>query len=207
VIKIRNKQLRWFAGVVLPAVLFMLFAFAANADARDADEILKIKAAFVYNFAKYVQWPDECFEDGSSSIVIGITAMDEVYETLEATVKDKHIGDRPIEVIALNVPRYQPDEHEDYRLELEDFANRMAGCHLVYFGQKERPWVADLHKQAKLPPHTLTVGDGGDYLKVPTMLDLVKEDGRIVFYADHDRIEQSSMKVSSKLLKLARNTE
>src|SRR5256884_9677237 len=68
-------------------------AFAQTPDSRDSSEYL-IKAGFIYNFAKFVEWPSAAFSQTDSPIVIGVLGTDPFGNVLDRIVEDKKIGAR-----------------------------------------------------------------------------------------------------------------
>jgi len=68
-------------------------ADAQSGDASDSSEYL-IKAGFIYNFAKFVEWPSATFSQPDSPIVIGVLGTDPFGNVLDRIVEDKKIGPR-----------------------------------------------------------------------------------------------------------------
>src|SRR2546425_6727154 len=68
-------------------------AYAQTGDAPDSSEYL-IKAGFIYNFAKFVEWPSAAFAQPDSPIVIGVLGTDPFGSVLDRLVQDKKIGQR-----------------------------------------------------------------------------------------------------------------
>src|SRR5229473_4994928 len=68
-------------------------AIAQTSDAPDSSEYL-IKAGFIYNFAKFVEWPSAAFAQPDSPIVIGVLGTDPFGNVLDRLVQDKKIGQR-----------------------------------------------------------------------------------------------------------------
>src|SRR5216117_3076753 len=68
-------------------------AFAQAPDSRDSSEYL-IKAGFIYNFAKFVEWPSTAFSQPDSPIMIGVLGTDPFGSVLDRLVEDKKIGQR-----------------------------------------------------------------------------------------------------------------
>src|SRR3979411_2487451 len=68
-------------------------AFAQTSESSDSSEYL-IKAGFIYNFAKFVEWPSTAFGQPDSPIVIGILGTDPFGTIIDKIVQDKKIGTR-----------------------------------------------------------------------------------------------------------------
>src|ERR1700736_3068141 len=83
---------------VLIAVVSMTLNWTASAgaqagDGSDSSEYL-IKAGFIYNFAKFVEWPSTAFAEPDSPIVIGVLGTDPFGDIIDRIVEDKKIGSR-----------------------------------------------------------------------------------------------------------------
>src|ERR1700751_537089 len=66
-------------------------AVAQTSDSSDSSEYL-IKAGFIYNFAKFVEWPSTAFADADAPIVIGVIGVDPFGSLIDRIVEDKKIG-------------------------------------------------------------------------------------------------------------------
>jgi hypothetical protein len=177
----------------------------------DSDEekqrIDKLKAAFAFNFVKFVQWPDEAFEDEDAALVIAVVNDVAIGRALAATVSDRQVHDRDIEIRAVTFPRRKDyEEQEDYDRALARVYASLLRCHAVYFGVAARGDAQRFIESSKAP-HLLTIGDGREYISAPTMLDVTLEKGRLVFYANMEQIEKPDLHVSARLLRLARIVE
>ena len=71
---------------------------AASVCAQEVDEskVRKVKAAYLYNFTKFVKWPDKAFENDEAPFVIGVLGKDPFGPILDNTVKGKKVAKRPI---------------------------------------------------------------------------------------------------------------
>src|SRR2546423_14238921 len=83
-------------------------AYAQTGDAPDSSEYL-IKAGFIYNFAKFVEWPSAAFAQPDSPIVIGILGTDPFGALIDQIVENKKIGARSFVVKRL---KWGPDFRE-----------------------------------------------------------------------------------------------
>jgi len=75
-----------------------LIAWAASAVQAQVLKEYQIKAAFVYNFTKFVEWPVKCFRDATDPIRIGVFAKVLTFKDLEIAVKDRKVKNRPLVV-------------------------------------------------------------------------------------------------------------
>ena len=143
-----------------------------------------VKAAMLFNFGKFVDWPQESFKNESSPFVIGILGADP-FGALFETVKDKTIKGRKL--VIRKLPR------------LENFED----CQILFFSKSEkgnlRPFLAATKKY-----NILTVSDIVDFAQQGGMIGLVEGENTIVFEVNLDTVQRSNLKVSSQLLKLAK---
>src|SRR6195256_1718367 len=100
-------------------------AVAQAPEASDSSEYL-IKAGFIYNFAKFVEWPSAAFPQSDSPIVIGVIGTDPFGNVLDHIVEDKKIGPR-----GFVVKRYK------WGKELKD----LRGCKILFVSASEKSHV------------------------------------------------------------------
>jgi hypothetical protein len=140
----------------------------------------EVKAAFLYNFGKFVEWP----APASGPIRLCIVGDDPFGNNLDETVRGKTISGQPIEIKRLN--------RED----------NPRGCQIAFISAAERRprAVLDLLQGAS----TLTVGESPNFAKQGGMINFVLEDNKVHFEINVDAAEQAHLKISSKLLSLAK---
>jgi len=140
------------------------------------------KAAFLYNFARFVEWPPTAFDDDRSPVVLGVLGRDPFGPDLEETMLGKTVHGRPI------VIRHFARSPETGR------------CHILFAGRGEagrlRPGEG-LLKQGGV----LTVTEEGAR---GSMIRLVREDNRIRFEVDLQAVEAAGLKISSRLLRVGK---
>lgn len=155
----------------------------AHADAPSRE--YQLKAAFIYNFAQFVEWPSNAFSNPSAPFVIGVVGDPSLGGTLEQAVKGKTAGKREI------VVKY--------------FANSAAvdHAHILFVSASERDRLGDLVKRATAES-TLTIGDFDGFTAASGMVRFMTEDNRLRFEVNLDATNQGHLKFSAQLLKLAR---
>jgi hypothetical protein len=144
----------------------------------------EVKVAFLYNFAKFVEWPQESFKNETSPFVLGIVGSDPFGAALE-TLKDKTVKGR--KVIIRKLPR------------LENFDD----CHLLFISASEKSNLRNVLSSLK-GHNILTVSDMERFAFQGGMLGLVNLDEKIIFEVNMDTVSHSKLKFSSQLLKLAK---
>jgi hypothetical protein len=165
-------------------LLFSLLFLAALSFAEEEIPEGQVKVAFIYHFAKFVEWPTEAFRSENSPFGIYILGNDP-FGPYWDILNGKTIKGRKILIRRIS------------RLEnLED-------CHIFFIGATERPYLRALFLQLKKYP-VLTVGDGDRFAAWGGMIGFIQVDGRINFEINRDRVTESRLKFSSQLLKVAR---
>src|SRR5690349_14618595 len=79
------------------AALFLLLLLLGAGPAHAASE-LEVKAAFLFNFTKFVEWPAESFTTPAGPVVLGLVGQDPLAEVLPKVIEHQSVKGRPIEI-------------------------------------------------------------------------------------------------------------
>jgi hypothetical protein len=174
-------------GLIIAAKLLLSgMLLAGSAWAAEFDEYA-VKAAYLYNFAKFVEWPPETFATADAPLWICVVGDNPFGDAL-ASLSGKKVASHPVEVRALPAT-----------------AN-LNPCHLAFISRSEQErFKALLTKLHRLP--ILTVSDIRDFAQDDGMIGLIEADQRIRFNINLSVARQSGLKLSSQLLKLAHIVE
>ncbi|MFH1109651.1 MAG: YfiR family protein [Planctomycetota bacterium] len=165
-------------------------SLTARAETVDPIKTAQVKAAYLYNFAKFTTWPNNAFADESAPVVIGILGVDPFGETLDKTVEGKTVENRKFLVKRL------PPRSENDRTALRS-------CHILYISESlQSRWGSILELLGDAP--VLVVGESDEFAAAGGMLSFVLSAGNIVFHLNRDAVERSKLQLSSKLMKLAK---
>ncbi len=166
--------------------------FAASVCAQEVDEAkaLKVKAAYLYNFAKFIEWPDDALGDEEAPFVIGVLGDDPFGQILDTTVKAKTIATRPVKIRRLLWSK-QEDRAE------------VKSCQILYISNSERSRLKEIFAALEDQP-ILLVADIAGFASDGGMIGFVLEKQRIIFEINRESLGQAKLKASAKLLKLAR---
>lgn len=145
----------------------------------------QVQAAFLFNFAKFVTWPDEAFKQSRDMLIIGVIGEDPFGAILEETVHDKTIQGRK-----LAVRRFT---------KIEDATN----SHILFLGSSEESHLSSIMKALE-KTNTLTVSDIDQFAELGGMVAFTLEDQRVRFNVNMEAVERADLKMGSQLLKLAR---
>jgi len=147
----------------------------------------QLKAAFLYNFAKFVDWPPEAFADEQSPFIIGVLGESPFGGDLDQTVAGKKINDRTILI-------------QTFRSVTE-----VTNCHILFICNSEEKRLPETIK--KLTGRAiLTVGETDRFIGAGGMVNFTQEANKIRFQINNDTARASRLKISSKLLNLAVNS-
>jgi hypothetical protein len=143
-----------------------------------------LKAAFLYNFANFTDWPADRLAPGQrlSLCVIGDNA---VADALEQTIKGRTV-----------------DAHE-LTVEIIKIDGPVSRCHLVYVSGVDTKSSARL-LDALNGTSVFTVGDGDRFAEMGGIAQLILENDRMRFVVNVDAAHRANLKISSKLLTLAK---
>ncbi len=161
-----------------------LFLSASRAQSPTAGEY-QVKAAFLYNFAKFIEWPPSSFSDVSAPLRICVLGRDPFGEELRNITKDKMVNGHKLEVS--QVPDLQPAR----------------GCHILFIASSETAQLKRIFESLQ-GSDALTVGDTKSFIEQGGMINFVLENSRVQFEVNRKAAEQCGLKISSKLLSVAR---
>jgi hypothetical protein len=183
---IARNSLSWrqSAALVLAALLSSAWPPLDRAQANPPSEY-QLKAAFLFNFAKFVEWPAASFSDPRSPFVICILGADPFGHAMDDALLGKMIGERGVAI--------------ERSKELADARH----CQMVFVSSSEKSRVAEILDGLK-GTSTLVVGETEGFAAAGGMIQFVLEDNRVRFLINTDATDRAGLKVSSKLLSLAR---
>lgn len=143
-----------------------------------------VKAGFLFNFAKYVEWPADAFEDAHAPIRIGILGEDPFGDTLEKALKEKTVGGRPFVIQRFKDPA------------------DLKRVHILFIPRSEAQRVAEDLKRTR-GSGTLTVGEDKDFARAGGVLSILIEDGKSRLEVNPDAAAEQKVRINAKLLKVA----
>jgi hypothetical protein len=171
-------------GTLLLLVAYVCPCASAEAAAEIRTEA-EVKAAFLFNFTKFVTWPPSAFEASNSPLSICILGDDPFGKMLDQLVDGEAVGGRKVVVERLHgepVPK---------------------ACQVVFVGKTERRAAV----MEKFGPGVLTVGDGADFLRDGGMIAFVLDRGHVRFDINQRAASQSDLSLSARLLNVARSVQ
>ena len=175
----------WSRAAILVAFVSAQFVTAPNVRVQEALTEYQVKAAYLFNFLKFVEYPGESFTDSLAPIVICVVGDDPFGDALPQVVLGKTVQGRDL------VNRIYRSS-EDLR-----------GAHILFISASERkklPMIlSGLHGSS-----VLTVSDAAGFLDAGGMIQFLNENDRVRFAINVDATSRAKLKMSSKLLSLAK---
>jgi hypothetical protein len=162
------------------SLLAVALLIAAPGGGQTAEEY-EVKAAFIYNFTKFVEWP----LSDSPSFAICILGDDPFQSSIDRLTSGKTVGSRPVQVRRLK-------EGAEAR-----------HCQIVFVGASERAKASRL-VEAVRGTSVLTVGESVDFLRMGGMFYLSMADNHVNVVINTAATEAARLKVSAKLMILAK---
>jgi hypothetical protein len=199
--KIRSRNLIWMIATLMMSSL----SISLRAQAPDPEKVARIKSAYLLNFLKFSEWPSSSFENETSPLVITIVGRHAMDNTVESLVSNELIGNRRVQIRRLDFPAVL-DSGRPRDEDLTEFMDKLKKSHLVYIDAGERTHIPRILKGLK-GLNILTVSDAPGFCEQGGMLALPLRNNHIALDANPDEIGQTQVKVSSKVLRLARIVE
>lgn len=155
---------------------------AAQADSQATE--YKVKAAYLYKFASYVQWPTRTPDDADSALVIGLLGADLLGHELAPIVAERRVANRPVVVRKLR--RDEP----------------ATGLHMLFIGRTENAHAAEI-LAAMRGRAVLTVTESETAFASGSMINFIILDDKIRFDVAPRQGELENLKISARLLAVA----
>jgi hypothetical protein len=144
----------------------------------------KVKAAFVYNFTQFVEWPANAFADQSSPFVIGIVGKESFANFLSQVTEGEQVNGHPIVIRTF-----------------ENVAPEIEQCHILFL-EKSLGSIRQVTENAK-DNAILTISDHDDFMEMDGILRFFVDGGKVRFEINRKMAEKAGLVINPKLLKLA----
>jgi hypothetical protein len=146
-----------------------------------------VKAAFLYNFTKFIEWPPPS-QPVADPFRLCVLADAAFTRAVDSTIADEAVDGR-------RLVRVEPQSVDEVR-----------GCAILYVGREHLDRGARLLAAARDLP-VLTVGEGPQFVEHGGAIGFVLENNRVRFDVSSRAVQRSGLKVSSKLLRVARSVK
>lgn len=176
----RRKSVRWAS---LLGIMLFLFG-CVSVPAQTSMSEYKVKALFLLNFVKYVDWPVTARPEAANPIIIGILGQDHFSDSLTQAVEGKNFNGREIIIKHLSAD-------DDPR-----------GCSILFISASENSRLNEiLSKTSALP--ILTVGENASFLEKGGIINFTLKDEKIRLEINLNVAQKVKLQISSKLLSVA----
>jgi hypothetical protein len=155
----------------------------APAYGQEAPEY-QLKAAFLYNFAKFTEWPETAFKENNSPLILGVLGEDPFGEAIEP-IKGKIVKSRKLEVKRFkSLMDLQP-------------------CHILFISASEKERLAEILTKIE-GSAVLTVGDLDQFIDAGGVIRFTILEEKVGFEINAEAIKTAEFKLSSQLLKFSK---
>jgi hypothetical protein len=161
----------------------LLFSGAQDISAQSVSKEYQVKAAFLYNFSQFIEWPPRALP-GQSPLVIGVLGSNPFGNYLEEIVRGERVGYHPLVVL-----RFRQVSEIQY-------------CHILFVSQSEANQLDQILAYVR-GRNILTVGDIENFAVRGGMIRFVTENNKIRFKINLAAARGANLTISSKLLRAA----
>jgi hypothetical protein len=151
-----------------------------------AESEYDVKAAYLFKFTKFVEWPSSAYSGPQAPFVIGIVGRDQ-FGGLDRILEGKRIGERELEVRYINATD----------------SNALRGCQMVFVNSSEERRLPEILSALQGRP-VLVVGESEGFASAGGMLGFALRQSRLAVEVNSDAARQARLKISSQLLNIAR---
>jgi hypothetical protein len=145
----------------------------------------QLKAAFLFNFTQFVEWPQKAFQTEQAPAIMGILGNDPFGTYIDETVVGETINGH-----SLIVKRYK---------KVEDIQS----CHILFINLNDQEHLKKALAELK-ERNILTVSDEKEFIKLGGMIRFFTENNKIQFQINPEAAKTADLVISSKLLRLAK---
>ena len=167
--------------------IILVLSIAINVSSADAQQHkpgeYDVKAAFIYNFMKFIEWPDRAFVDKHDSMNICVLGKSPFGSALDF-VREEKINNRKI------IVKHYNNIHD------------MERCHILFISRSEEEGLTQILENLK-GLNILTISDTKGFAQQGVIINFYIEENKVQFEINQDAAKRSGLKVSSKLLSLA----
>jgi hypothetical protein len=166
------------------ALFALAAAISASAETAPVGEY-ELKAAFLYNFTKFVDWPERAWPNPREPLQLCVLGKDPFGEVLDRTVEGTEVREHPLVVRRIESTR------------------QAHGCHVVFVGADPESHLSRVLRDLA-DEGALTVGEADRFTAEGGMIAFRREGNRIRLEINVDAVQRAGLRMSSELLKLAR---
>lgn len=144
----------------------------------------ELKAAFIFRFLNFVEWPEESFESADSPLHVGLLGESELEDALRVALKDKTVHGRAV------------------RFSVSADQEGLNACQVLFVGETGNETLTAVLDQVNIGT-VLTVSDLPDFAASGGMIQLFRSENKIRFHINMGSVKNAKIRISSRLLQLA----
>jgi hypothetical protein len=189
----------------LKTLVFVLFAASAAVSGQPAPAQSReyiIKAAFLYNLAKFVDWPENKATDNNDVITIGIVGKDPFGNAIDP-IEGKQVKGRKLLFKKIQGPSQLPNKSDDDKAKLREYIEQWRKCQIVFICSSEKRDFQEIIKSFT-DYHVLTVGEMDKFIESGGILNLIPNEQKVVFEVNLVAARRAKLRISSEVLRLAK---
>lgn len=181
----RDSGTARLASTCICTLFFVLPTISTALGENKNNSEYRVKLAFLYNFAQFVQWPVDAFPAPGAPLTICVVGENPFDGDIEQSLRGRAIGGHPLKLMKLS-PQGDP-----------------RSCQMIFVRATEMKSAARIFALSR-GSSTLTVGEATDFAARGGIINLVKGENRLKFEINVEAAGQTRLKISSKLLSLAK---
>ncbi len=183
-------EIKIIQTLIVRQVRYGLFALALLCSlptgvlAQALDEYA-VKAAFMLNFARFIQWPEEAFHDSQKTLDLCVAGGRIIEQSFRQTIDGEEVGDKTLHVYLVS---------DDGPFD---------GCEMIFIRRDtNRSALLRIGAMVKEKP-ILTIGEMNGFASIGGIINFFNKEEKLYFEINPDRASQQKLKISSRLLNLA----
>ena len=175
--------------IILCLIASVAIVFTAYGTGLRQSRVFEIEAAFLVQFSKYITWPADRFKTEKSPVIIGIIGRDPFGTKIDRIARRFKSGNRPVEIRRIKDDMADADE-----------------CHILYVTSAETGKMTEIKKNIAGKSIVL-VSDTDNFLNQGGIIDFFISGTKIRFNISLTNSRRIGLKISSKLLKVAKRIQ
>lgn len=187
--------------ILFVTLCIMAIAPCIHAESTQSQEY-NVKAAFLFNFIKFVDWPTQDLGDANEPLIIGIIGKDPFKDVFEV-LKDKQVRARNVTIKRFKGIDELEESDQKRKDQLHPQIEIIRKCHLLFICSSEKKYVFEIMNLIR-NHNILTVADMDGFLDAGGIINFIMEEKKVRFEINVKAAKQDELKIRSKLLRLAK---
>lgn len=169
---------------IAAVVCLLLFSMVQNGAAQKVRDEAEVKAAYIYNFAHFVSWPEGAFTNKTEPFIVAVLGEDPFGKELEKALETEKAKGRSFSII--RTPTGSSVPH----------------CHILFIGASEKERLSSIFQDLDNKP-ILTVSEVTPFARIGGMIRFSKENRRISLIINPETAKKAGLRIRSELLSIA----